>query len=78
MAKIVVASFGLSAHNTRLMPWRTVVEVAQGLRVRGHDVLIVSISDRTNPPPLDNGDQVVTLKRQKMDEMRDIVLGSQR
>lgn len=81
MAKIVIASFGLAAHNTRLMPWRTVVEVAQGLRVRGHDVLIVSVSDRTNPPPLDNGDQVVTLKRQKMDEMRrrlGIVLGSQR
>jgi glycosyltransferase involved in cell wall biosynthesis len=52
------------------MPWRTVLEVAQGLRLRGHNVLVVSVSDRSNPPPFVDGDRVVTLTRQGVGEMR--------
>ena len=70
MARILIATFGLAAHNTRLMPWRTVLEVATGLRARGHNVRVLSISDKTNPPPFVDGDSVVTLPRRRGQKMR--------
>ena len=45
MASILIASFGLTERNKRLMPWRTVLEVAAGLRSRGHKVVVLSIAD---------------------------------
>lgn len=70
MAKILIASYGLAAHNIRLMPWRTTLEVARGLRVRGHDVHILSIADKNNPEPYTDGDNIITLARQEPSEMR--------
>ena len=70
MARILIATYGLADHNTRLMPWRTVVEVAQGLRRRGHEVLVLSITDRTDPPPPTAGGMVATLARQDIGKMR--------
>lgn len=70
MAKILIATFGLAAHNTRLMPWRTVLEVAQGLRFRGHDVSVLSVADRGNPRAHFDADRVMTLARQDAGQMR--------
>lgn len=80
MDRTLIVTYGLAAHNTRLMPWRTVLEVAQGLRMRGHDVLVLSVADRSNPPPHMDSDRVITLTRQNVGEMRralDAALGSQ-
>ena len=47
MAKILISTFGLTPHNHRLMPWRTVLEVAAGLRAKRHEVTVLSIVDRS-------------------------------
>jgi glycosyltransferase involved in cell wall biosynthesis len=78
--RTLIVTYGLAPHNTSLMPWRTVLEVAQGLRMRGHDVLVLSVADRGNPPPYMDSDRIITLTRQDVGEMRralNAALGSQ-
>lgn len=54
MAHFLIVTFGMTPHNSRLMPWRTVAEVASGMRSLGHRVSLVSVLDYglgAKPPP---------------------------
>lgn len=74
MARILIASFGLTPHNMRLMPWRTVLEVADGLRVKGHTVTVLSIADKGRPPIEAPERGIFTIQRQRAVDMRQKLL----
>ena len=70
MARVLIASFGLTEHNTRLMPWRTVLEVAAGLRSKGHEVVVLSIADIGRPMGREAEHGTITIQREDIAVMR--------
>jgi glycosyltransferase involved in cell wall biosynthesis len=75
MARILMASFGLMAHNTRLMPWRTVLEVAAGLRSKGHEVVVLSIADTGRPMGSEVEHGIIMIQRKDIADMRETLHG---
>jgi glycosyltransferase involved in cell wall biosynthesis len=66
MARILIVTFGLTPHNTRLMPWRTVLEVAGGLRTNGHEVTVLSVVDKGIPIFNESSSHILTILRQEV------------
>jgi len=48
--KFAFLTYGLTAHNTHLMPWRYVLEIANGLIQMGHKAIIVSDTCKDRVP----------------------------
>ncbi|MDC0585101.1 glycosyltransferase family 4 protein [Planctomycetota bacterium] len=74
MARILIASFGLTQRNTRLMPWRTVLEVAAGLRSKGHDVVVLSVADIGRPMGREAEHGTITIQREGIVVMRNTLV----
>lgn len=70
MASVLIFSFGLLNHKTRLMPWRTIVEVAQGMRSRGHEVDLVSLVSSGEFVSDKQPGDVLMIQRDSLEQMR--------
>lgn len=56
------------------MPWRTVLEVAAGLRARGHEVVVLSIADIGRPMEHEVERGTITIRREDIRVMRKTLL----
>jgi hypothetical protein len=74
--RILFLTFGLLAHNTKLMPWRTAREVVSGMRQRGCYVDLVSLVTCDEIGKSTTEPSVLTIRRRVVADMRQELLSS--
>jgi len=71
MADVLIVTFGLTSANQRLMPWRTVMEVAQGIAAKGHLVTVLSVSTSAEVLAAKDRIEFVHIARGPISQMKD-------
>lgn len=72
--RILFLTFGLLAHNNKLMPWRTTQEVVNGMRKRGNVVDVISIVSIAELRKSAKEPSVNTIQRGRIADMRQELL----